>query len=220
MQFTMRVLLPLVVAFALSACASDPRSVDPASDAPAARSRPALMAGLPASYSEALGKWRSPSEVNAWIGSRFEYDLNRAMRLSENQRALGPHIQIHEPKLLLRSTNVGVCVDLARFAVETLRAVAPLARATYLMIEFDPAVIAGNTLRRHWVVQYETDGKLYYFADSKRPGHVDGPYATVQEYIDRYAQYRQRRIVSYRTLESFERKLKKQVPKASLEGRV
>ena len=208
MQFTMRVLLPLVVAFALSACASDPRSVDPAADAPEARSRPALMAGLPASYSEALGKWRSPSEVNAWIGSRFEYDLNRAMRLSENQREMGPRILIHEPKDFF-DRPTGVCVDLARFAVETLRAAVPLSKATYLMIEFDPAVIAGNTLRRHWVVQYEADGKLYYFADSKRPGHVDGPYATVQEYIDRYAQYRQRKIVSYRTMESYERKLKK-----------
>jgi hypothetical protein len=87
------------------------------------------------------------------------------------------------------------------------------------MIEFDPTVIAGNTLRRHWVVQYEVDGKLYYFADSRRPGHVAGPYGTVQEYIEQYSQYRQRRIVSYRTMDSYERKLKKQAPKTSREER-
>ena len=109
--------------------------------------------------------------------------------------------------------------DLSRFAVETLRAVAPSAKAAYLMIEFDPAVISGNTLRRHWVVKFERDGKLYFFADSKRPGHIAGPYSTVQEFIDQYSQYRQRRIVSYRALESHERQLKKHAPKASREER-
>ena len=87
------------------------------------------------------------------------------------------------------------------------------------MIEFDPAVISGNTLRRHWVVKFERDGKLYFFADSKRPGHIAGPYSTVQEFIDQYSQYRQRRIVSYRALESHERQLKKHAPKASREER-
>jgi len=82
------------------------------------------------------------------------------------------------------------------------------------MMEFDPVVMSGNTLRRHWVASYQRDGRLYFFADSKRPGHVAGPYTTVKQFIDEYAMYRGRRIVSYKDLESYERKLKTQVPRA------
>lgn len=203
----LRILLLVVAATVLVACAAAPEAVDPRSDAPEARPRQRPAADLPLTYAQAVGRWRSPGEVNDWIGARFEYDLDRAMQLSESQRAQGPRVQIHEPGAFF-ARPAGVCVDLARFAVETLRATAPSARPAYLMIEFDPQVIAGNTLRRHWVVQYEADGKLYYFADSKRPGHVAGPYRTVQEYIEQYAQYRQRRIVSSRALESYERRLR------------
>lgn len=215
---TMQALLPLLAAFALASCAMVPAAVDSSSDAPEAASVRQTAVGLPASYAEAIGRWRLASEVNTWIGARFEYDFGRAMKLSESQRSLGPRVQTHEPEFFF-ARPAGVCVDLARFAVETLRAVAPSANATYLMIEFDPAVIAGNTLRRHWLVQFEVDGALYFFADSKRPGHVAGPYSTAQEFIDQYSQYRQRRIVSYRTLESYERKLKKKAAKASRDDR-
>ena len=100
----------------------------------------------------------------------------------------------------------GVCVDLARFAVETLRVVDPGATPAYVMIEFDPVAIAGNTLRRHWVVSFRKDGKHYFFADSKRPGHIAGPYESTQEFITEYARYRGRQIVSFREVESYERK--------------
>jgi hypothetical protein len=212
----MRALLGLLTALALNACAAAPQTADPTSDAPEARPTGKTATGLPASYADALAKWHGPAELNEWMGARFEYDLDRAMKLSESQRAAGPRVQIHEPGLFF-DRPAGVCVDLARFAVETLRSVAPAAKPVYLMIEFDPTVIAGNTLRRHWLVQYEVDGKLYFFADSKRPGHVAGPYSSVDEFITPYAQYRQRRIVSYRTLDSYERKLKKQAPKTSRE---
>lgn len=214
----MRTFLTSIVAFALASCAMVPAAVDSSSDAPDSMSGRQTASDLPASYSAAIGTWRHPSEVNRWIGARFEYDLDRAMKLSESQRALRPSVQIYEPEAFF-ARPTGICVDLSRFAVETLRAVAPSAKAAYLMIEFDPAVISGNTLRRHWVVKFERDGKLYFFADSKRPGHIAGPYSTVQEFIDQYSQYRQRRIVSYRALESHERQLKKHAPKASREER-
>jgi hypothetical protein len=89
----------------------------------------------------------------------------------------------------------GVCVDLARFAVETLRVIDAQSNPRYLMIEFDPLTISGNTLRRHWIATFERGGQRYYFADSKRPGYVAGPYATTQAFIDDYAKYRGRRIV-------------------------
>lgn len=214
----MRVLLLFLVAIALTSCASVPAPVDHGSDAPDARSRQSTGTKLPASYAEAIGTWRSPAEINEWIGARFEYDMVRAMKLSENQRDRGPRLVIYDPNSFYERP-VGVCVDLARFAVETLRTTIPSVNATYLMMEFDPTIIAGNTLRRHWVAQFEVDGKFYYFGDSKRPGHLAGPYGTVQHYIEQYAQYRQRRIVSYRTLDSYERKLKKQAPRARREER-
>ena len=45
-------------------------------------------------------------------------------------------------------------------------------------------------------------GKLYFFADSKRPGHIAGPYADTAEYIRDYAAYRGRGIVAFREMES------------------
>lgn len=193
-----------------------PKVADPASDAPdgadAALFGP-VMATLPASYAEAMSVWRTPSEVNAWIGARFEYDHQRALQLSESQRASGPRIRIHEPELFFERP-AGVCVDLARFAVETLRTVAPAANPAYLVIEFDPVIVSGHTLRRHWIVQFEVDGKLYFFADSKRPGYLAGPYQSTQQFIDQYAQYRQRRIVSFRVLPSYERRLRQKAPRA------
>ena len=199
-------------ALLFAACANAQPAADPASDAPEAR--PALAAGvkLPASYAEALGTWRSVEEVNAWIGARFEYDFNRAARLSETQRAMTGRVAIHSPEAFFGKPE-GICVDLARFGVETLRAIAPAAKPRYLMIEFDPVVIKGNTLRRHWVVQVERDGGLYFFADSKRPGHVAGPYTSVEAYIAEYSRYRGRPIVAHRSLDSYERRLKARAEK-------
>ena len=149
--------------------------------------------------------WQGATDVNDWIGARFEYDMARAMRLSETQRERNGRMPILEPREFFVAPS-GVCVDLARFAVETLRVVDPGARPAYVMIEFDPVAIAGNTLRRHWVVSFRRDGKQYFFADSKRPGHIAGPYESTQEFIAEYARYGGRPIVSFREVESYERK--------------
>jgi hypothetical protein len=210
----MQLVLSILVFCQLAACAAVPLAADPTSDAPEFRTLVIAEHELPSSYAEALSSWHTAEEVNAWIGARFQYDADRSAKLSENQRAQVGRIQIHEPGRFF-ATPTGVCVDLARFAVETLREIAPGSRPTYLMIEFDPVVISGNTLRRHWLVMFERDGKLYFFADSKRPGYVAGPYTKVQPFIDQYAQYRGRRIVSHRTLDSYERKLKRQAPGAA-----
>ena len=204
----MRALVVLLVAAALSACSVAPLAADPLSDAPEARTPPPGGAITDApSYAEALRRWRGPDEVNAWIGARFRYDLPRAMLLSETQRRLNGRMPILAPDVFFGSP-AGVCVDLSRFAVETLRAIDPAVKPAYLMIEFDPVAIAGNTLRRHWLVSFQRDGQLYFFADSKRPGLIAGPYASTQEFIADYAGYRGRRIVSFREVESYERKLR------------
>jgi hypothetical protein len=157
-----------------------------------------------ASYDEALRRWRSAEDVNAWIGARFRYDAPRALLLSESQRAAGGRPVIHAPGAFFASP-AGICVDLSRFAVETLRAIDPGARPAYLMIEFAPVTINGNVLRRHWLVSFERDGKRYFFADSKRPGFLAGPYTSTREFIDEYARYRGREVVTFREMDSYER---------------
>src|SRR5262245_43101561 len=107
-----------------------------------------------ASYTAALETWRSAEDVNAWIGRHFRYDLKRALLLSETQRSQGVRLAVHLPETFFDEPE-GVCVDLAHFSVETLRAVEPQSKPRYVMIEFDPVSIAGNTLRRHWVASFE-----------------------------------------------------------------
>jgi len=194
-------------AIALCFCAPYARAADPLSDAPEDREWSARNVPDFPSYAQAVRAWRTPEDLNAWIGAKFEYDAERSMLLSETQRAQKPGPPIHPPADFFAAPR-GICVDLSRFAVETLRAVAPELKARYVMIEFDPVALRGNTLRRHWVAVFERGGRRYFFADSKRPGHIAGPYATTQAYLDDYAKYRGRRIVAFREPDTFMRRAK------------
>lgn len=197
-------LVALCAAFtAMSAAASTPEKADPLSDAPERAAAAAPFKNAP-NYAEALQQWRSAEDINAWIGARFQYDMARAMLLSETQRQQGKGLPITPPTEFFAAPN-GVCVDLSRFAVETLRALVPESKPAYVMIEFSPVHINGNTLRRHWVATFEREGQLYFFGDSKRPGHIAGPYAGTAAYIADYALYRGREIVAHRVLPSYER---------------
>lgn len=207
----MRTLACLWVVFALHVQAAQP-PVDPDTDAPETRVALAATEPDPATFALALQAWSTPEQLNAWVGRHFEYDMARALRLSESQRSAQGQLPIHAPGDFF-SNPTGVCVDLARFAVETLQVVAPQSRAQYLMIEFDPVSIRGNTLRRHWVVSFRREGQLYVFADSKRPGHIAGPYASTQAFVAEYAQYRQRNIVAFRELPSYQRRMKNREPR-------
>ena len=201
----MRIVLAVIAAVALAGWSSLSRAADPASDAPEARTSDGVRFTQAPTYRETLKLWRSVDEINAWISARFEYDVPRAVQLSETQRQQSVRIPVFTPEEFFAVPR-GVCVDLSRFAVETLRAVDPGTKPVYVMIEFDPVSIAGNTLRRHWVASFERNGKRYFFADSKRPGHIAGPYGSTLEFIGEYAAYRGRRIVSFREVASYERK--------------
>ena len=188
----------------LLAALASPCAVALDTDAPG-DDRPQAVAFVDApSYAEALARWRSAEDVNAWIGARFQYDTERAVRLSQTQREAYGRMPIHPPADFFAAPK-GVCVDLSRFAVETLASIAPGLHARYVMIEFDPVTIRGNALRRHWVASFERDGKLFFFADSRRPGHIAGPYDTTKAFIDDYARYRARTIVAFAERSSYER---------------
>jgi len=194
-----------LTALVVCACGAIPQAADPASDAPEGRVVDASPVLDAPSYGEALRLWQSAEDLNAWIGHRFEYDPSRAIALSETQRLRTGRVAIYPPEAFFRHPT-GVCVDLSRFAVETLRRIDPDAKPAYLMIEFSPVSIAGNTLRLHWMVTFERDGRRYFFADSKRPGHLAGPYASTAEFIREYAAYRGREIVVFREVESYEKR--------------
>lgn len=214
----MRVALILAASLLLAGCAGTPPASQQASqqalsDAPdPARTRAATEPG-PARYGDALSRWTSPADLARWLGPRFEYDTRRALALSETARDAGQRAQVHAPEAFFADPT-GVCVDLAHFAVTTLRRIAPQAEARYLMIEFEPIRIDGHTLRRHWVASYRHDGALYFFADSKRPEHIAGPYATVEQFVSEYAAYRARPIVRWRLADSHERQLRQRAPRA------
>ena len=188
----------------LASCANVLHGAEPTSDEPEVTRDSTVVFKAPDSYEHALQIWKTAEDMNAWIAANFSYDRTRAVRLSETQRAKNDEFSIYPPAEFFR-TKTGVCVDLSRFGVETLRRIDPKSDPKYLMIEFDPIQIAGNTLRRHWLVRFKRDGKFFFFADSKRPGHIAGPYKDAQEFIREYAQYRGRRIVAFRELESYQK---------------
>lgn len=156
------------------------------------------------SHGRAMQVWKTPEDVNAWIAANFSYDRARAIRLSETLRTQQPPLPVYAPSEFFDGKS-GVCVDLARFAVETLRQIDPDSDPKYLMIGFDPLQIEGNTLRLHWLVSFRRNGELYFFADSKRPGHIAGPYSDTQSFIEEYGRYRARTIVAFRELPSYQK---------------
>lgn len=156
------------------------------------------------SYEHALQVWKTPEDISAWIASRFSYDMDRAMQLSETQRAKNDPFSIYTPSEFFAAKG-GVCVDLSRFGVETLRSIDPKSDPKYLMIEFAPIHITGNTLRLHWMASFKRDGQTYFFADSKRPGHIAGPYRDTRKFIDDYERYRGRKIMAFREVESYQK---------------
>ena len=167
------------------------------------------------SYDRALHLWKKAEDVNEWVAAVFIYDRARAMKLSSNRRTEEQRVPIYSPSEFFES-KAGVCVDLTRFGVETLRIIDPKSDPKYLMIEFDSIQINSHTFRLHWLVSFKRDGMKYFFCDSKRPGYIAGPYHSTQVFISEYEQYRGRRIVAHRELDSYQkqRKLK------STKGRV
>jgi hypothetical protein len=73
------------------------------------------------------------------------------------------------------------------------------------MIESDPMQIKGNTLRLHWLVSFKRAGRIYFFSDTRRPGHIAGPYNDTQAFINEYERYRGRKIVAFRELASYQK---------------
>lgn len=196
--------LVLTALLFLASCVGSLHVADPSSDAPESARTPSVPFKAAGSYADALQVWETPDDINAWIAANFEYDMQRALRLAEAQKAKDERMSIYAPAEFF-DTKTGVCVDLSRFGVETLKRIDPPSDPKYLMIEFDPVQIGGNTLRLHWLVSFKRDGQTYFFADSERPGHIAGPYKDTAEFIHDYEQYRGRKILGFREVESYQK---------------
>jgi hypothetical protein len=196
--------LVFLTMFFLAGFAGVLHSADPTSDAPEHPCDSTAVFKAVDSYDHALRVWKTPEDINAWIAANFSYDMGRAMSLSETQRAKNNSFPIYTPSEFF-ATKSGVCVDLSRFGVETLRSIDPSFDPKYLMIEFAPMHVAGNTLRLHWLASFRRDGQTFFFADSKRPGHIAGPYKDAAEFIRDYEQYRGRKIPAFREVESYKK---------------
>lgn len=186
------------------------------SDAPEYESDSTVLFNSVDSYEQALNIWKTPEDINAWIAGNFSYDMDRAIQLSETKRTKNMPQPIYQPSEFF-TKKAGICVDLSRFCVETLREINPQSEPKYLMIEFEPRQIDGETLRLHWLVSFKRDGKIYFFADSKRPGYIAGPYNDTQKFIDKYSKYRGRAIASFQELESYQKKRRIKMQKQKLQ---
>lgn len=171
-------------------------------------------ASAPISYKEALQKWKTVSDVNLWMKENFHYDMERAKQLSENS-SKREKTAIYSPAEFYQIKK-GTCVDLSRFAVETINRLDTSKHVQYLMIEFEPIIIDSSIMKKHWVAVYQDSSNYYFWADSKRPGHTAGPYKMIDEFIADYQDFRDRKIVSWKILSSYEKKKKQKIMQKKL----
>jgi hypothetical protein len=153
---------------------------------------------------QALQTWRTPEDIAAWAGANFRFDAERALLFSATHRRVGPPPTVADPEAFF-DAPAGICLDLARFAVETLRHIDPSVQARYLMIEFEPVLVDGHLLRLHWIATFRRAGHAFFFADSDRPGHVAGPYARSQDFVADYEAFRGRKVLRHLELDSLQR---------------
>jgi hypothetical protein len=162
------------------------------------------------SYHEAIHNWKSVNDVNDWIARHFNYDMDRAMQLANSN--IKKKATIYDPTEVFNHKK-GICVDLSRFAFETIQAINPTIDIKYLMIEFEPLKIGDSTFRKHWMVVYKENGRLYTMADTKRPGFISGPYNEISEFIIEYQKFRKRQIISYKLTDTYKKRLKRRLNK-------
>ena len=189
------------VVLACSVGAAVAQRADPASDAPESRSLPTRPLVQADTYDEALARWRSADDINAWIGVRFQYDVRRALQLSETQRERGGRLPIHAPDAFFAQPH-GVCVDLSRFAVDTLRRIDPASKPVYLMIEFDPVAIRARCCAATGSHAFSATGSCTFSPTRSGPGTWPVRMPDTAAYIRDYAAYRGRTIVAFREMES------------------
>jgi hypothetical protein len=181
------------------------QSLDPRlkklSDSPTDSIRPLTSDPGQVPYEKAIQNWKTISDVNNWIKANFRYEMERAKQLANNSSER-ENISILTPSEFYER-KTGICVDLSRFAVETINHMDPSKRMQYLMIDFEPIVIDGKVLTKHWMAVYQDTSGYYTLADSKRPGYIAGPYKNMSAFITEYETFRNRKIITWQVLAGY-----------------
>lgn len=162
------------------------------------------------SYLEAIQKWKTVYDVNHWIAENFKYDMDRAMQFANSN--IQRKATIYKPAEVFDHKK-GICVDLSRFAFETVQSVNHTIGIKYLMIDFEPLEIGNSIFRKHWMVVFKENNQFYTMADTKRPGYIGGPYNDLSEWMADYQKFRKRKIISYTLMDTYEKKLKRKLKK-------
>jgi hypothetical protein len=160
----------------------------------------------PRTYDDALASWKTPEDIMRWVRDEFQYDLERALDFAEDSPA-SPAVEVYAPRETFNARS-GTCIDLCRFAVDTLRAIDSATPVNYLMIDFEPVRIADRTLRRHWLAVYEHPLGLVVFADTKYPGELSKPDPSLAGFVANYEVRRGRRVLGFRLRTTFAKELK------------
>ncbi|MFT3825214.1 MAG: transglutaminase-like domain-containing protein [Chitinophagaceae bacterium] len=206
MPFSIKDLVTGSLFFYSTICMAQPASnAMQLSDAPDSIARATASNAYP-TYTMALLRWKNVRDVNNWISANFRYSLPRAKQLAANSTNR-EQVAIYTPAELY-AQKTGVCVDLSRFTVETLKTIDSSLQAQYLLIEFEPVTIDGSVLKNHWLTIYQTAEGYFIMADSKRPGYIAGPYKQPADFIAGYEAFRNRKIVSWKVLPSYQKKKK------------
>ena len=162
-------------------------------------------------YKEAIQDWNSINDIHSWVSENFEYDFERAKRLSNNNKET-TKVPIYKPEEFY-VLKKGICVDLSRFAFESVKKVDSSIYIKYLKIKFEPLTIEGSKFVNHWLVAYKKNDKYYFFADSNRPKILAGPFNSIDEFIFDYEKFRKRNIESFNLLNSYRKKQKLKISK-------
>lgn len=156
------------------------------------------------SYTEQIALWYKAEDLNTWIALNFGYDMNRAIALSASRQESSEGPDIYTPSELY-TKKTGICVDLSRFAVESMREIDPESEPRYLMLKLEPVNIGGHWFENHWLACFRRLEKYFFFADTKRPGLITGPFESPEAFISEYQKFRRRTVVRFDLLSTYRR---------------
>ena len=150
----------------------------------------------PSSYSDAIASWKAPEDIALWMRDVFRYDLERALDLAEDN-SVRSDTRIFTPEETF-SAGAGTCVDLCRFAVDTMRA----HRSDDADELPHDRVRAGQNCKAHVAATLARQSTSIHLASScsqtrNTPGEINGPYRSLTQFLDVYEARRKRRVVKH-----------------------
>ena len=99
-------------------------------------------------------------------------------------------------------------IELTPVRYKSLRAIELESAPKYGKITFAPTYVHSCLFQKHWLATFIRGGLHYFFADTKRPGLIAGPFKLPEHFVVEYEQFHQRQVLSFRLLSSHRRTLR------------